>query len=136
MAAENARFAVSDVSQDEIDTEEDRAPAKGKELALFRECVRVAAHYPDNRSLAIEKTTKRAVSLSITTKPPPSPPAEVAVDSKGGRDAPDVGPKMQYLSLSNEERNQYTTTSITSNLALYEVGQREREAHSLTHTCN
>ena len=55
-----------------------------------------------------------------------SPPTvlEVTEDSKDRKDereTPDIGPKMQYLSLTNEERNQYTTTSITSNLALYEV---------------
>lgn len=40
---------------------------------------------------------------------------------KDESESPDIGPKMQYLSLTNEEKNQYTTTSITSNLALYEV---------------
>ena len=54
------------------------------------------------------------------------PSLDAEADSKVGekkkaRDTPDLGPKMQYLSLTNEERNQYTTTSITSNLALYEV---------------
>ena len=42
---------------------------------------------------------------------------------KKGREDLDLGPKMQYLSLTHEEQNQYTTTSITSNLALYEVGK-------------
>ena len=39
-----------------------------------------------------------------------------------GHDAPDLGPKINYLSLGNEEKNQMTMTSINSgNLALYEV---------------
>ena len=49
------------------------------------------------------------------------PGADSKVENKG-LETPDMGPNMQYLSLTNEERNQYTTTSITSNLALYEVG--------------
>ena len=49
-------------------------------------------------------------------------------ERKDGVETTDVGPKMKYLNLTNEERNQYTTTSITSNLALYEVSiQRVRE---------
>ena len=42
---------------------------------------------------------------------------------KKSKDAPDLGPKMKYLGLTYEERNQYTMTSMTSgNLALFEVG--------------
>ena len=54
-----------------------------------------------------------------------SPSLDEGADSKvreKGHETPEVGPSMQYLSLTNEERNQYTTSSITSNLALYEVG--------------
>lgn len=47
--------------------------------------------------------------------------SKVGEEKKAARDTPDLGPKMQYLSLTNEEKNQYTATSITSNLALYEV---------------
>jgi potassium/chloride transporter 4/5/6 len=78
MAAENPRFAVSDVSQDEIDREDTTDPG-----------------------------------------------ADSKVENKG-LETPDMGPNMQYLSLTNEERNQYTTTSITSNLALYEEELQKR----------
>ncbi|CAI8016181.1 hypothetical protein GBAR_LOCUS9946, partial [Geodia barretti] len=78
MATENPRFAVSDVSQNEINRED---------------------------------TTDEGADSKVREK---------------GHETPEVGPTMQYLSLTNEERNQYTTSSITSNLALYEEELQKR----------